>query len=148
MNEAIHYYKEASSFNNQYAKNNLGIIYRYGYDNVEGKIGNAIVYFEEAIRQKEDYLSMYNLAHIHIYDEKIRGDLDKAVDLFIRSSSKFIHSTILLSLVLVKKFCFNIDTIKGKIKNITGITDILIDQVCLNINEYGMLNRNNYEILY
>ena len=133
MSEAIHYYKEASSFNDQYAKNNLGIIYRYGYDNVEGKTGNAIEYFKEAIRQKEDYLSMYNLAHIHIYDEKIQGDLDKAIGLLIRSSSKFIPSTILLSLVLVKKFCFNIDTINREIKNIVGITDVLINQVYRNI---------------
>ncbi|KAK8892772.1 hypothetical protein M9Y10_030014 [Tritrichomonas musculus] len=148
MSEAIHYYKEASSFNNKYAKNNLGIIYGYGYDNVEGQAGNAIVYFEEAIRQKGDCLSMYNLAHIHIYDEKIQGDLDKAIGLLIRSSEKFYHSTILLSLVLVKKFCFNINTINREIKNITGITDVLIYQVCLNINEYEMLNRNNFEILY
>ncbi|KAK8883628.1 hypothetical protein M9Y10_042723 [Tritrichomonas musculus] len=148
MSEAIHYYKEASSLNNQYAKNNLGIIYRYGYDNVEGRAGNAIVYFEEAIRQKGDYLSMYNLAHIHIYDEKTKGDIDKAIDLLIRSSSKFYYSTILLSLVLVKKFCFNINTINCEIGKIDGITDVLVNQVYINIEEYKMLNRNNFEILY
>ena len=148
MSAAIHYYKEASSFNNQYAKNNLGIIYRYGYDNVEGKTGNAIEYFKEAIRQKEDYLSMYNLAHIHIYDEKIQGDINKAIDLLIRSSSKFIHSTVLLSLVLVKIFSFNIDVIKREIRKIHGFTDILIYQICRNINEYEMLDRNKFEILY
>ncbi|KAK8891536.1 hypothetical protein M9Y10_028749 [Tritrichomonas musculus] len=58
IQKAIHYYKEASSFNNQYSKNNPGIIYKHGDNGIEGKTGNAIVYFEEAIRQKNDYLSM------------------------------------------------------------------------------------------
>ena len=52
IKKAIQYYKEASSFNNQYAKNNLGIIYKYGYDDVDGDVSISIEYFEEAIRQK------------------------------------------------------------------------------------------------
>ena len=73
IEKAIHFYKEASTFNNQYAKNNLGIIYKNGFgDNVKKHTGNAIVYFEEAIRKGNDYLSMYNLAHIYIYDETMK----------------------------------------------------------------------------
>ena len=45
--------KEASSFTDQFAKNNLGIIYKHEFDQIEGRSSNAIVYFEEAIRQKK-----------------------------------------------------------------------------------------------
>ncbi|KAK8884689.1 hypothetical protein M9Y10_043808 [Tritrichomonas musculus] len=92
IEEAVHYYKEASSLNNRYAKNNLGIIYRHGYGSIEGRAGNAAVYFEEAIRQKNDCLSMYNLAHICMYDETIKQDLDKSINLLVRSSNLFIDS--------------------------------------------------------
>ncbi|KAK8883926.1 hypothetical protein M9Y10_043028 [Tritrichomonas musculus] len=33
INKSIHFYKEASNFNNQIAKNNLGVIYKYCFDN-------------------------------------------------------------------------------------------------------------------
>ncbi|KAK8846996.1 hypothetical protein M9Y10_019570 [Tritrichomonas musculus] len=119
---AIHYYKEASSFNNQYSKNNLGIIYKHGYREIKGNVGNAIVYFEEAIRQKNDYLSMYNLARIYMYDSTIKQDLNKSIDLLIRSMNKFKHSSILLSLALLLKFDFNIETIQHELKQRTDIT--------------------------
>ena len=52
--EAIHHNMEASSFNNQFAKNNLGIIYKHGSgEEIKKKLGNAIVFFEEAIHQKK-----------------------------------------------------------------------------------------------
>ena len=59
MMEAIHYYKEASSFNHNYSKNNLGIIYKNGFgDEIKKNIGYAIGYFDEAISQKNDYLHL------------------------------------------------------------------------------------------
>ena len=90
ISEAVHYYKEASCFNNQYSKNNLGIIYKYGYDKIEGNVINAIVYFEEAIRERNDNLSIYNLAHIYIYDTTSKQNLNKSIDLLFKSN--FIHS--------------------------------------------------------
>ena len=80
----IHMYEEASRFNNQYAKNNLEIIYKNEYPN------RAIEYFNEAI------LSMHNLSHIYIYDERIKGDINKAIELLIRSSYYFFHSKVSL----------------------------------------------------
>ncbi|KAK8836037.1 hypothetical protein M9Y10_040238 [Tritrichomonas musculus] len=124
--EAIHYYKEASSFNNQYSKNNLGIIYKHGYDKIEKKLGMAIEYFEEAIRQKNDYLSMYNLAHIYMYDASVEPDLKKAIDLLIRSLKRFKHSFILLCAALLLQYKFNIETIKQELNKRTDIDDISI----------------------
>ena len=68
IDEAIHYYKEASSFNNNYAKNNLGIIYKHGYgDKIKSNIVNSIVYFEEAIRQKKKIFCRCITWHIFTY---------------------------------------------------------------------------------
>ena len=116
IQEAIRYYKEASSFKNQYSKNNLGIIYKHCDKGIEAKTGNEMVYFEKAIRQKIDYLSMYNLAHIYMYDKTINQDLNKSIDLLIRSMDKFNSSIILLSLALLLRFDFNIEKIKQEVK--------------------------------
>ena len=65
IENAIHYYKEGSSFNNEYAKNNFGVNIKNGfYDKIQPKIGLAIEYFEEAIRQKNDPVTMFNLSNI------------------------------------------------------------------------------------
>ena len=119
---AIHYYKEASSFNNQYSKNNLGIIYKHGYAKIEKNLGKAIEYFGEAIRQKNDFLSMYNLAHIYMYDETIKQNLHKSIDLLIRSMKEFRHSLVLLCLALLKQFKSNIHDIWQELKKRADIT--------------------------
>ena len=38
IQKAIELYKELSSYNNQYAKNNLGIIYKNGIDSLDPNI--------------------------------------------------------------------------------------------------------------
>ena len=54
INKAIQYYKKASSFNNEYAKNNIGVIYKHGFNNeIPKNIGASIIYFNEAIQQKK-----------------------------------------------------------------------------------------------
>ena len=96
------------------------------------------MYFEEAIRQKNDILSMYNLAHIHIYEETIKRDTDKSIELLIKSSNEFEHSFNLLCIVLIKTFGFNIEKIKHEIDKrlektnelyeiISTITNLLIN---------------------
>ncbi|KAK8843573.1 hypothetical protein M9Y10_024630 [Tritrichomonas musculus] len=114
IENAIHYYKEASSFNINYAKNNLGIIYKHGYgESAPKRLGSAIEYFEEAIRQGNDYLSMYNLAHIYIYEENINQDINKLIDLLIKSSEKFDPSFFLLCIILIKQNISYKDVIKN-----------------------------------
>ena len=52
IERSIHFYKEVSSLNIQYAKNNLGIIFKRGFeDEIKPRLGSSIDYFEEAIRQ-------------------------------------------------------------------------------------------------
>ncbi|KAK8839704.1 hypothetical protein M9Y10_031408 [Tritrichomonas musculus] len=143
IHDAIRYYKEASSFNNQYAKNNLGIIYKNGFgDEVKARTGSAIEYFEEAIRQKRDYLSMYNLAHIYIYSDFIEHDIDKSINLLIRSSNKFHHSLILLSIILMKKY----GNISNTIHEIKKLTDDIVIQSKVYITIMN-INSGNGEIL-
>ncbi|KAK8864103.1 hypothetical protein M9Y10_011799 [Tritrichomonas musculus] len=114
IDEAIRYYKEGSSFNHQYSKNNLGIIYKDKSFN-----RNPIVYFEEAIRQKNDVVAIYNLAHIYFYGEaETNENLDKSIDLLLRSSDDFGPSMALLCLAIVKKIKhININEIREILKN-------------------------------
>ncbi|KAK8887833.1 hypothetical protein M9Y10_038890 [Tritrichomonas musculus] len=149
IDEAIHYYKEASSFNIHYAKNNLGIIFKHGFpDKIKKCIGNAIVYFEEAIRQKKDFLSMYNLAHLYMYDETIKEGINKSIELLIKSSDQFKLSKILLCILLVKQFGFNIDIIKEKIEERTegqkNFSNQIIEQIC----HLNLFDELTFEIMY
>ncbi|KAK8838429.1 hypothetical protein M9Y10_033055 [Tritrichomonas musculus] len=161
IEEAIHYYKEASSFNNQYAKNNLGIIYKHGYNKNKGESGRAIVYFQEAIRQKNDYLSMYNLAHIYVYDETFRGGVEKAIELLIRSLSMnklslsvLYHSIVLLSLALLKQFDFNnnintnINAIKKQISQRVEIPSDVTNKIYYIIHTFALYDKLFYEFCY
>ena len=60
---------------------------------------------------------MYNLAHIYIYSEGIKKDINKTIDLLIRSAKQFKHSLILLCLVLIKQCDFKIQKIKQEIES-------------------------------
>ena len=145
IEEAVHYYKEASSFNIEFAKNNLGVIYRHGYGKTEGRTGNAIVYFEEAIRQKNDILSMYNLAHIYIYDDQ---DINKSIELLIRSSNIFDQSLYLLSIVVMKQFGFDVTLIQQEIQQRTEESSKLSTRVIQIIYEYELFEKSNLEYYY
>lgn len=100
IKKAISFYKMVSSFYNNYAKNNLGIIYKRGFNEVEPNIYNSQIYFTEAIKEKDDLLSKYNLANILI---DINKGYDESIKLLI-SSAEFEPSAILLSLVLIRKY--------------------------------------------
>ncbi|KAK8872041.1 hypothetical protein M9Y10_007799 [Tritrichomonas musculus] len=121
IRKAIHYYKEGSSFNDQYAKNNLAIIYKNGYgDEIQANTANAIVYLEEAIRQKNDILSMHNLANIYIYDESYENKIDEAIELLFNSFDQFRHSCILLCLALIKKYDFQTKEIEKHVRKLNS----------------------------
>ena len=149
IEEAVHYYKEASSFNIQYAKNNLGVIYRHGYDNIDKRLGSAIEYFEEAIRQKNDYLSMYNLAHIYIYNESIKlQDINKPIELLIESSNEFIYSLFLLCLVLIKRFGREIIKFEQEIEKYIGTKTNIKSNIFQIIYSYGLLDKSIFDFFY
>ena len=117
IEKAIHYYKEGSNNTDPYAKNNLAIIYKDGYgDEIKSRKLNPIEFLNEAIRQKKDILSMYNLANIYMYNDKSK--IDDAIDLLFNSFSQFSYSLNLLCLALVKKYGFNFNKIEDKVKEL------------------------------
>ncbi|KAK8843898.1 hypothetical protein M9Y10_024980 [Tritrichomonas musculus] len=147
IEKAIHYYFNGSNHGDQYSKNNLGIIFKYH----EYK-RNPIEYFEEAIRQKNDSVSMYNLGHIYFYGEKVDKNLDKSIELLIKSSTRnFEPSKILLILVLINKLRVkNItkETIKKEITKYTNESDQLTKEI-YNIYLYNNMNIETiYNYLY
>ncbi|KAK8834387.1 hypothetical protein M9Y10_019121 [Tritrichomonas musculus] len=122
IEQSIRFYKEASSFNNQYAKNNLGIIYKKGFeDKIKPNLGLSIEYFKEAIMQKNDMVSMYNLGHLYLYEEPIKDSINQSIDLLIRSLNEgFPPSFELLCISLFKKYDNDIDSIKQKLEEQTN----------------------------
>ena len=57
IQKAIHYYKEDSSFNDQYAKNNLAIIYKNGYgDEIRANTAKRL-YFTYSDNVKRDLVT-------------------------------------------------------------------------------------------
>ncbi|KAK8899133.1 hypothetical protein M9Y10_001434 [Tritrichomonas musculus] len=154
IEKAVHYYKEGSSLNDQHAKNNLGIIYKNGFhDKIQPKIGLAIEYFEEAISQKSDGVAMYNLSNIYIYDERVNQNIDKSIEMLIKSSNQgFQPSLVLLSIVLIKKVIsfnsFNYSKISEEIDKYKEATDILKSRIGQTIIFYKLNNANILEEMY
>ena len=149
INKAIHFYKQASSFYNQYAKNNLGVIYLKGFGEIIPRyIELSISYFHESITQKNDEISMYNLSHIYIYEFKTKEKLDESIDLLINSAFKFKYSLLLLCIALIKKFGFDLASIKNELKkkafNSWNLADIIIQM----INEGQLLNEEIFQHIY
>ena len=106
--KAIKLYKEASSFNNPYAKNILGLIYKH-------KIKNfilAINYFKEVIDQNcinGNYnLALYNLAHLYFYKDQNDDNMKKSIQLLIKSSNENFYPSILL-LYIISIYNFGIE---------------------------------------
>ncbi|KAK8843622.1 hypothetical protein M9Y10_024682 [Tritrichomonas musculus] len=146
INKAIHYYKEASNFYDNYAKNNLGVIYKNGfYDGISPKLGLAIEYFEEAIRQKDDKLSMFNLSSIFMYDERINNDLNRSIDLLIKSSNlNFEPSCILLCLAIIKKCGFYRRNIQKEITKHEDMNQKLQEKILGIIKNRDLCSEKNF----
>ena len=145
INKAIEFYKEASSFNIHYSKNNLGVIYRYGIEIEKQNVAMAIIYFDEAIRQKNDFLSMYNKANILLYDETVKN-VDDAINLLIESSNEFIHSLILLCIALIKKHGFNETILEKDISTHKNISSNLAQKILKTIKKLNIIQL--FEYLY
>ena len=151
INKAIHYYKEASSLNDEYAKNNLGVLNKNGFgENYKKNVGMAIQYFEEAIKQNNE-VAMYNLAHMYLYDDSFETNNDnkKIFELLIESSNRgFPPSIVLLCLALVKKFGFDLNNIKIELEKFTGKKSNLLFLVCNMIKDKQLDNRLIFDIQF
>ena len=44
------------------------------------------MFFEEAIRQKGNDVAMFDLAHLHFYEEIDKTNLDTAIELLVKST--------------------------------------------------------------
>lgn len=65
--------------------------YKNGFcDEIEQRLGNMIEYFEEEIRQRNNYNDIY------IYNESIKlQDINKPIELLVKSSNKFNDSLLI-----------------------------------------------------
>ena len=87
-----------------------------------------------------------------MYDETINQDLNKSIDLLIRSMNFFSHSLNLLCLAFLKQFDRNIQRIKQELKQRTDITinskaKILKKIFIFNLNfdvHYEIYRNNDY----
>lgn len=131
---AIKYYKKASSFNNIYAKNNLALLFRYGFNNdVNKNISLAIEYLEESVRKSEDMVVTYNLAHLYLYEKTIQDGFQKSIDLLIVLSSRFYPAKILLIIALVKKYGLNYEILKEKLSSQIKLYSDIYEMIKSNI---------------
>ena len=78
-----------------------------------------MAYFDEAIRRMNDKLSLYNLAHIYIYEESNNQRIDEAIEYLIKSSlQKFSPANDLLCIALIKKYGFNLTKIQKELQKL------------------------------
>ena len=150
INKSIYYYKNAASLNNQYAKNNLGIIYRHGSGDVfHRNAANSIEFFKEAIHQKKDEVSMYNLAHIYLYEEFGKERIDNSIELLIESSNLgFQPSKYLLCIALIKKYGTDLRTLKEELSKFANIPIHLLVNILEIFNYLNLYNKASFEELY
>ncbi|KAK8834264.1 hypothetical protein M9Y10_027912 [Tritrichomonas musculus] len=146
INKAIDYFKQLSSLNSQFAKNNLGIIYKNG-EGVKQNIMMSIEYFNEAIKQENDLVSMFNLAHIYFFEEGVDLDLDIAIYLLI-NSVKISYSFDLLCLAMVKKYeKITLPDVKNELQ-VCSHGRFLAIQIYSHIAIRSLLNKASYKESY
>ena len=137
VKKAIKYFKDASSFDDGRAKNNLGIIYKTG-DGVEKSNDSAIIYFEEAIK-KNDFAAAFNLIHTKFYEEQNNFDYEEALNLLILAwRGHAPNSMDLLCLIIVDKY-------KNDKKNVT--LSMIENDICLVITKFTVFKedvKNNF----
>ena len=150
IKKAIHNYEIASSFNNQYAKNNLGIICKNGVENeIQKNIEFAIIYFDENIKRSNDKISMYNLAHIYICVDQSKEMIDKSIDLLINSiNQNLLLAEFLLCVALIKKHGLNFSNIYKEIKMKTEKTSRLSDEIFEIIDLTGIYSMEAFNQFY
>lgn len=157
IQKAIKYYKEASSFRNCYAKNNLGIIYKHGFNEIKKELNTAIIYFQEAINQNNDIIAMYNLANLYFYEEPFKDSFKESIKLLIKSSNKkFYHSTLLLCIISIINFGFEYENIIKELNEYEMISHELkksiynilvlekLDDITVFENRFNQLRDNDF----
>lgn len=108
----------------------------------------AIEFLNNSIEQNNDGVSLYNLAHIYLFEKEIERNIDKSIDLLIKSSIlNFAPSKILLSIVLTKKMeSLSLEKINEILSRYHGCKlDDLSNDVFEIVEENDLMNQSNYE---
>lgn len=143
---AIKHYKNASSYNNSNAKNNLAII----------EINDTIFYSEELLTEAikfKNQIAMFNLANIYIHKKITQNEKSlNPIELLVNSSKKLPLSKYLLCIVFMEKYKVLSNDIKVKIKEEIELIDKnnsgLADEICEMIIYKEMENNQNLKELY
>lgn len=104
-----------SNKDDQYAKNNLGVIYQKG---INGEKPNSFLgnkYFKEAINHKNDVLAKYNYAMNLLENNEYNQSIELLID--ISHLNDFNPSKFVLCLVLLKKYGLNEKILLNELKN-------------------------------
>lgn len=113
---------------------------------IQKNVDLAIIYFDESIRQSKNVISMYNLAHIFLYEDQSSEKLEKAIDLLIKSSNQgFIPSIELLCVALYKKYRNDIEKGIHELKNRINEKNIIFSRITKIIYK---LNSNIFDEKY
>lgn len=91
---------------------------------------------------------MYNLAHDYIYNDQNEINIKECFDLLIKSSYELHHSLVLLCLLLVKKFGFNLQKIKEEIDTIADLKENYSSKICSEILFLELNEQSNFDKLY
>ena len=83
-----------------------------------------------------------------MYDETIKEGINKSIELLIKSSDQFQPSKVLLCILLVKQFDFNIDIIKEKIEERTEGQKSFSNQIIERICDLNLFDKLTFEIMY
>ena len=118
IKKSISLYKKASNNYNSHAKNNLGFIYKHGFEGIGKNLILAKEYFEEAIRYENNSVSMYNLANLLIDENENDHEYSKPIKLLIDSASQYYYPSIeFLILLLFKKYeMFDLEILQIELK--------------------------------
>lgn len=143
---AIQFYNNGSNLYDPYSKNNLAIIYRYGFKDIVGKnIHSSIEYLREAIKRKEEFITEYNLAHIYLYEKISDDSIDEALKLLLNSELQFSYSSFLLCFALIIKYKFKISDIE---KELTNIGYKNKNKIIRMIRSHNLISENAFNLMF
>ncbi|KAK8835991.1 hypothetical protein M9Y10_040188 [Tritrichomonas musculus] len=152
MFKAFHLYKEVSSFYNNFAKNNLGVIIKNGCKDIKKNIALAKEYFNEAIKQKNDPLSMYNLSNILLDERNSDPNLKSPIELLVLSASQMFYPSIILLCHVLKSEhgSINIEIFKNEFKKYNHENEKIAEFIYFRFELFksNILYADTYEYLY
>lgn len=83
-----------------------------------------------------------------MFDESIKGGINKSIELLIRSADKFECSKVLLLLALIKQFGNETEIFKNEIDKIKEIPKYLSKNIIQMFVSLQLFNKSKFEILY